>query len=620
MKLHPPIAGEVRERHHWKPSPPVPDLNSTLSSRILVALFPREDPSDVQRVERTLSIARLCVSSCALALTFLDPNDPATLLRALLSVYTVYSLIVLLALEWKPNLGQHCFRQLTLVDIVCLVFLSTIAGGSQGALYMLSLLILYGTAYGKGLRDAAVTGVLMGALILLGNVAHVWLVHQNSAAWDWTFLRSSLVPFAYILVACLLVGFGAQAGKELLAERVAIAKVLGGLKQNEGLRPTLNRVCSELLRIFGARRILVAAHEKPNGIVHLLEAEPYHNGESVIRIEELDEDQCGIYLFPEPGRTWAIESPPPEDGKAPCARVLDIENLRIRRLPVQLPAGLLMVHPCKSLVAYSFEPGPDWGIRVFVMDPKLSISSRAGLFFMFNLFSQVWPALFEVYLARKSGQKAAQLERASLARELHDGVIQTLVTIDMKLESLRNRYGCNVDGLSARIGKIQEDLRGEVRGQRNLMRRLRSPNLEPAECVEAIRNVAAQFQEETGISTRFESLVDEVALPPRVCGEMLRIVQEALINVRKHSAAQSVEILLNEGERGYELEITDNGMGFDFLGLLTFRDLEAQGRGPEILKERVRLLAGELTIESTPGQGARLEILIPRESNDFQTA
>ncbi len=622
MSQHPPAAGVVCDIPTAPPRPAtiLKESSAESRSRTLRTLIPREDPADERRIVRMSSIARLCLSLCTLALYFFEAYGPRTALQDYIWAYALYSLAVFAVLEWKPDLGIRLRAIFTLIDVVSLTFLAIVAGDSQGALYVMSLLVLYSVAHRSGLHGAAVTGVLMGGLYLLVSAAHSALVHHQWVVWGWPFFRESLVPFAYILLASLLVGIGSEEIKALHAERLAIAKVLGCIRPNAALKPTLSRVCADLIGIFKARRILVAAHEKAAGVVQLLEAVPCGSDESSLRIEELDEDQCEIYLFRQPGTTWSTEIPPAADTGDFPARVLDAKTWRVRRLPVRLPAGLLMVHPCRSLLVHSFDPSPEWSVRIFVMDAEPGLSRRAGLFFMFKLCSQVWPAVFEIFLARKSLQKAAQLERASLARELHDGVIQTLVTIDMKLETLRNKCESHPDNLSKRIENIQENLRDEVREQRNLMRRLRRPNLEPAECVVALRGAAGQFEEETGIATHFESRVDRVALPPRVCGEMLRILQEALVNVRKHSAARSVEITLREGKLAYELSISDDGRGFDFRGFLTFKDLESLRKGPEILKERVRLVSGELAIDSSPGQGTRLEITIPRELHDSEIA
>ena len=130
-----------------------------------------------------------------------------------------------------------------------------------------------------------------------------------------------------------------------------------------------------------------------------------------------------------------------------------------------------------------------------------------------------------------------------------------------------------------------------------------------------LRVLAAQFEDENSIAVRFRAGVEEVDLPSRVCGEVMRITQEALANVRKHSMANEVDICFQENHHGYALEIRDNGKGFEFSGRLSLEQLDADSKGPEIIKERVRLIAGSLIVESTPGQGSRLEVIIPRGQN-----
>ncbi len=102
-----------------------------------------------------------------------------------------------------------------------------------------------------------------------------------------------------------------------------------------------------------------------------------------------------------------------------------------------------------------------------------------------------------------------------------------------------------------------------------------------------------------------------VELPQKVCRELARIVQESLVNVRKHSGAHHVLVRLGQRADSLRLTVEDDGRGFAFSGRMSEAELATSGKGPVVIRERVRLLAGELTIESTPGQGSRLEVQIP---------
>ena len=88
-------------------------------------------------------------------------------------------------------------------------------------------------------------------------------------------------------------------------------------------------------------------------------------------------------------------------------------------------------------------------------------------------------------------------------------------------------------------------------------------------------------------------------------------MQESLVNVRKHSGAHHVLVRLAQRTDSLRLTVEDDGRGFAFSGRMSGPELATSGKGPAVIRERVRLLAGELTIESNPGQGARLEVLIP---------
>jgi signal transduction histidine kinase len=89
-------------------------------------------------------------------------------------------------------------------------------------------------------------------------------------------------------------------------------------------------------------------------------------------------------------------------------------------------------------------------------------------------------------------------------------------------------------------------------------------------------------------------------------------VQEGLVNVRKHSGARHALVRLAAAPGKWSLTMEDDGKGFPFAGRFNHDQMDEFGKGPMIIKERVRLIGGELTVESNPGQGVRLEITVPQ--------
>jgi two-component system nitrate/nitrite sensor histidine kinase NarX len=149
---------------------------------------------------------------------------------------------------------------------------------------------------------------------------------------------------------------------------------------------------------------------------------------------------------------------------------------------------------------------------------------------------------------------------------------------------------------------------------------MKSIDVDAQRLLPILNDAVERFQRETGISARLVTDGDKFDMPQRVCREVVRIVQEGLVNVRKHSQARHVLVRLGEGQNEWKLTLEDDGKGFAFSGRFTLDQLEEMGKGPMIIKERVRLIDGELTVESTPGSGTRLEVIVPRSGevpNEF---
>ena len=207
--------------------------------------------------------------------------------------------------------------------------------------------------------------------------------------------------------------------------------------------------------------------------------------------------------------------------------------------------------------------------------------------------------------------RAATVERARIARELHDGIIQAVMGVQIQLAALSTQAVEESPGVASELKRLDGLLKQEVVGLRQLIQRLKPSDLGPDQLVDVLQEVVERFERETGIATEFVTQVDRVPLTPQACREVTRIVQEALVNVRKHSGARHVSVRFATVDGCCVLSIDDDGCGFGFSGRLSQDDLEDAQEGPSVIKERVRLLGGELTVESDPGQGARLEIAVP---------
>jgi two-component system nitrate/nitrite sensor histidine kinase NarX len=181
----------------------------------------------------------------------------------------------------------------------------------------------------------------------------------------------------------------------------------------------------------------------------------------------------------------------------------------------------------------------------------------------------------------------------------------------MQIDVLRRQSGEHSPVVKTELGRIQKLLREEVLKLRELMQAMKSFEVDADRLLGFISDTVERFRRETGIAAEFVSELERVDLAQKQCRELARIVQESLVNVRKHSGAHHVLVRLALRAGNLQLTVEDDGRGFPFSGRLSNAELESTGKGPAVIRERVRLLAGELAIESTPGHGARLEVRIP---------
>jgi len=204
-------------------------------------------------------------------------------------------------------------------------------------------------------------------------------------------------------------------------------------------------------------------------------------------------------------------------------------------------------------------------------------------------------------------RRAATLEeRARLARELHDSVTQSLYSITLFAEAAKRLAAIgDLDTVREHLEELSEAARQSLKEMRLLVYELRPAALERKGLVGALKERLEVVERRAGVEAEL-SVEGEGALSREVEEGLYRIAQEALNNALKHARADSVTVRLRFAKGRVELEIADNGRGFDLAG-------PAGGLGIAGMRERARALDGELSLSSTPGEGTTVRAVIPLE-------
>lgn len=579
-------------------------------------------PGEVRRIERWLATARVFLAISALVAIWMDPSELGYSPWAywILGLYIVHGVAVMLLVRFRQE-STASFRQLVHgADIFWPVLVTLFATGQGGPFFLVFFFVLGASAYRWGLRETFGTALATVSLLWAESFA----VRHGISPWlDQLLLRHGLPPLmvnvsqfepkrlfmlsAYLLVMGLLLGYLAEQQKQLRAERAIITRVLGRVRVEARLVGTLQEILGELLSMYGASRSLIASQERNKHKVYVGDLQASQSTPLQLCWLESSPSDREVYLY----ETDADATLAVSDGDTFQLTSLNREGVRLRSSSPQPLAVLRDRYSFKSVVAISFLFGQEWWGRIFLFDPVFGRDREEELRFLQELVRQVGPAVYNVYLVGRLRQRIGAVERSRVARELHDGAVQSLIAVEMQVDVLRRQSSAQSNPLTSELGRVQGLLREEVLKLRELMQQMKSLSVDAPTLLRFLDDTVERFQRETGINTSFVKELDEVNMSQRVCRELARIVQEALVNVRKHSGAQQAVVTFGASENGWRVSVEDNGHGFPFSGRFSQAELDHMGKGPMVIRERVRLIEGELTIESNPGRGARLEIIVP---------
>jgi signal transduction histidine kinase len=209
----------------------------------------------------------------------------------------------------------------------------------------------------------------------------------------------------------------------------------------------------------------------------------------------------------------------------------------------------------------------------------------------------------EMQRAQRELRRLEVLEdRERIAKELHDGVIQALFAVGMGLQGTA-AISRDPD-LSRRVESAVEEIDRAIRDLRNYIFGLRPGILADRELDKALRELASEFEGRTSVVTVVDIDEDAASELASSAADVIQLAREALSNVGRHAAASTCRVSLRRIADGAELEIDDDGRGFDATA-------PPDGMGLANLRDRVDGMSGRLTIKSVPGEGTTLRVWLP---------
>ena len=481
------------------------------------------------------------------------------------------------------------------VDLVLLLGFLLITP-SVVAFWFLFLLVAFSAGIHWGLRRS----VLLAAGVTLALLART-IYHRP---FDW--------PEMFSWAALAIGTFGAGAGISFLgdrnrrhaAEHEFLARTTGTLQVERGLAESLRLVLQDLARAFASQsallvfrdsdleRIFVWKVNREDSSRIVPESLPITRGDGYW-LDRMDTSICWNSLEGAgEGFAWNCQ-----DGR----RLADVPRL---------PGPARKELGPRSVLSASFDfAGLPVG-RVLLMNGRQRYMPQ-DLRWLERILRHLGPPLENLFLLRHLRSRAIEAERSRISRDLHDGILQTLLSVEIQLDVLRRQLPQSPEQASGSLAALQQTVKNESEELRRFVTDLRPLRVQSADLVDLMRGFAERFRNEAGMA--LDLLIDNASLqvPDRICRDLFQIYREALNNIKKHARATHVVVKLWQNESRVVLVVDDNGEGFSFAGRFVGEELDRLRLGPISIKERTRSVGGILTVESNPGHGARLTVEVP---------
>ena len=565
---------------------------------------------DLVRVERVISFARVLVSAIALLAIWLDPTEPArysSLTRTLATAYAIGSVVVLVWLRRRDKFTRSEGVVSNGADLAVAAALTLFSEGPNSPFFTFFVYALLAAAYRWGLYETIFTTAASAVLL----VVEAMLVNGDTAGGFIAVIEGDfdinrlLMRVVYLWIIGMCVGYLGETAHQRRRETAAITSLgrEAWLNAGQGL---LKSVLGPVLRLFGSTRALTILKSRTSRIAvwrSELSGGELHTGLS------FEDPTRAMFFSDSSSEAWHATR---RVGKAIDVVMLDVHGARIRGAQATPEITSFMAFfKCRSAISVPVYFRDAVIGRVFLVDPCIPLFERESAIQLGQrIASEIAPAAHNVFRLRRLRSRAEAHERARIARELHDGLLQSISAAELRIDMVRRKISKVAAEDAAELSRVQAALSGEVRGLRMLTRRMQTPVSAPNDLQRTLGEVITRFERESGIAVRFETDFD-LQVTSTTGHEIIRIVQEGLTNIRKHSGAKHVMVRLASMSGSVRLVIEDDGRGFSFSGRRSQRELEVMCAGPLIIRERVRALRGELNVVSMPGKGARLHVKVP---------
>ncbi len=551
------------------------------------------------RIERFVALGRALLTACALFAVWLDPTEPSHhtwAINYLLSGYLCYSVLIVLAV-WRLSVIWTYLPVVShAIDLVLFALLMFFTRGPGSPFFVLFVFAVVCATLRWQLRGAVYTAAISLSIVIVTAVYPKYLLSNPTFE-----MNRFIIRISYLSVVAALLGYLGAHEQRLRNELSRLATWPWTVPENA---PDLVRsIMEHTSSILIAPRMLLCWEEKEEPWLH---------------VALWSENQCH-YTREAPDTFGMLVAEPLADTDFFCRDLLTSDPVVLHSSAsgwqywqgAPLTRELQQRFSLKAVLSLAFH-GKHVEGRLFGLDKTRMDSDDLVLGAI--VARQTASQMDQFYLLKQLQQTAAVEERVRLARDLHDGLLQSLTGAALQLQTVHRIMESEPQTARERLADIQQTISVEQRNLRSHIRQLKplcAGLPEPDQDLSGrLRELAERIERQWGPRVELDLKLGGNEVPSDLTNNVYFIVTEALFNAVRHAHTSAVRVELVAEPHELRIVVIDNGCGFPFHGRYDNAALSALNIGPATLKERIASLQGILVVESS-GNGARLEITVP---------
>ncbi len=546
-----------------------------------------------RHLERQITYARPILMVLALVDLLEQPpagRGPHAVL--FVTAYLCVSLVlaVIQNLQWIGEIRLPLSFDLAALAAFLLLTLSVVA------FWFLYLFVALAVGIRWRMRSSVILAGVVTFALLVRTALHGPLAWENVLSW----IALSTGTFG----AGVGVSFLGNRQRRHVAEQEFLTQLTGLLDVDRGMAESLRLILNELVRAFDCDEAILAFRDSELDRIFVWRLRA--GDQSRLSPENLPVTRSDGFLLDHPDASVCWNQ---LDGAGDGFGWNRKDGRPLKDLP-RLPGPMRQELGWKSVLGVTLDVAGQPVGRVMLGSAHRRLL-RQDLQWFERIVRHLGSPLQNLFVLRHIRARAIEGERSRISREIHDGILQTLLSVDIQLEVLRRKVPSGTEQAINGLSSLQQTVRNETEELRRMVTDMRPLRVQSADLVDLMRGFAERFRNESTLA--LDLLIDsaELQLPDRICRDLFQIYRESLHNVKKHAHASHVVVKLWQNESQVVLVVDDNGEGFSFAGRFTGDELDRLRLGPISIKERTRSLGGVLTVESTPGHGSRLTVEVP---------